>query len=106
MPATSNALRRRSSARGSQEHTPLPQDLDYASLAGLSNEVRQQLAAVRPATLGQAARVPGVTPAAVSILLVHLRRRGASVAATGAAGKRRSGAAAASVGGGGGQIEP
>ena len=59
-----------------QEHTPLPDDLDYASLAGLSNEVRQQLAAVRPATLGQAARVPGVTPAAVSILLVHLRRHG------------------------------
>ena len=66
-------------ARG-QELTPLPQDLDYASLAGLSNEVRQQLAAVRPATLGQAARVPGVTPAAVSILLVHLRRRAARVA--------------------------
>jgi tRNA uridine 5-carboxymethylaminomethyl modification enzyme len=66
-------------ARG-QEDTPLPQDLDYASLAGLSNEVRQQLAAVRPATLGQAARVPGVTPAAVSILLVHLRRHAARVA--------------------------
>jgi tRNA uridine 5-carboxymethylaminomethyl modification enzyme len=63
-----------------QEHTPLPEDLDYAALGGLSNEVRQQLAAVRPATLGQAARVPGVTPAAVSILLVHLRRRGARVA--------------------------
>jgi tRNA uridine 5-carboxymethylaminomethyl modification enzyme len=59
-----------------QEHTVLPEDLDYGSLAGLSNEVRQQLAAVRPATLGQAARVPGVTPAAVSILLVHLRRHG------------------------------
>jgi tRNA uridine 5-carboxymethylaminomethyl modification enzyme len=63
-----------------QEHTPLPADLDYASLAGLSNEVRQQLAAVRPATVGQAARVPGVTPAAVSILLVHLRRHAARVA--------------------------
>jgi tRNA uridine 5-carboxymethylaminomethyl modification enzyme len=65
---------------GRQEHTPLPQDLDYASLAGLSNEVRQQLAAVRPATVGQAARIPGVTPAAVSILLVHLRRHAARVA--------------------------
>ena len=63
-----------------QEHTPLPEDLDYVSLACLSNEVRQQLAAVRPATLGQAARVPGVTPAAVSILLVHLRRHAARVA--------------------------
>jgi len=63
-----------------QEHTPLPADLDYASLAGLSSEVRQQLAAMRPATLGQAARIPGVTPAAVSILLVHLRRHAARVA--------------------------
>jgi tRNA uridine 5-carboxymethylaminomethyl modification enzyme len=57
------------------EHTPLPQDLDYGSLAGLSNEVRQKLVEIRPATLGQAARVPGVTPVAVSILLVHLRKR-------------------------------
>ena len=63
-----------------QEHTRLPEDLDYATLAGLSNEVREQLAAVRPATIGQAARVPGVTPAAVSILLVHLRRYAARVA--------------------------
>jgi tRNA uridine 5-carboxymethylaminomethyl modification enzyme len=57
------------------EHTPLPQDLDYAALAGLSNEVRQKLVEIRPATLGQAARVPGVTPVAVSILLVHLKKR-------------------------------
>jgi tRNA uridine 5-carboxymethylaminomethyl modification enzyme len=63
-----------------QEHTPLPEDLDYAALAGLSTEVRQQLAALRPATLGQAARIPGVTPAAVSILRVHLRRHAVRVA--------------------------
>jgi tRNA uridine 5-carboxymethylaminomethyl modification enzyme len=56
------------------EDLPMPADLDYASFGALSNEVRQKLASVRPATLGQAARVPGVTPAAVSILLVHLRR--------------------------------
>jgi tRNA uridine 5-carboxymethylaminomethyl modification enzyme len=56
------------------EATALPEDLDYAALAGLSNEVRQALRQVRPRTLGQASRVPGVTPAAVSILLVHLRR--------------------------------
>jgi tRNA uridine 5-carboxymethylaminomethyl modification enzyme len=56
------------------EDLPLPADLDYAAFNALSNEVRQKLASVRPATLGQAARVPGVTPAAVSILLVHLRR--------------------------------
>jgi len=55
---------------------PLPEDLDYRLLGGLSNEIRQKLHDIRPATLGQAARVPGVTPAAVSILLVHLKRRG------------------------------
>jgi tRNA uridine 5-carboxymethylaminomethyl modification enzyme len=56
------------------EETRLPEDLDYASVAGLSNEVRQKLAQIRPATVGQAARVAGVTPAAVSILLVHLKK--------------------------------
>jgi tRNA uridine 5-carboxymethylaminomethyl modification enzyme len=62
------------------EELPLPADLDYAGLSALSNEVREKLAAIRPATLGQAARVPGVTPAAVSILLVHLRRHAPRVA--------------------------
>jgi len=52
----------------------LPGDLDYAALASLSVEVRQKLAAVRPATLGQAARISGVTPAALSVLLRHCRR--------------------------------
>jgi tRNA uridine 5-carboxymethylaminomethyl modification enzyme len=58
------------------EETRLPADLDYARVTGLSNEVRQKLADIRPATIGQAARVPGVTPAAVSILLVHLKKAG------------------------------
>jgi tRNA uridine 5-carboxymethylaminomethyl modification enzyme len=57
------------------EEALLPGDLDYAQLPGLSHEVRQRLAEVRPATVGQAARIPGVTPAAVSILLVHLKKR-------------------------------
>ena len=56
------------------EETGLPAGLDYAQVAGLSSEVRQKLAQARPATVGQAARVPGVTPAAVSILLVHLKK--------------------------------
>jgi tRNA uridine 5-carboxymethylaminomethyl modification enzyme len=56
------------------EETRLPPDLDYSRVAGLSNEVRQKLAQLRPDTVGQAARVPGVTPAAVSILLVHLKK--------------------------------
>ncbi len=57
------------------EATVLPPELNYAELAGLSHEVRQKLTAVRPATIGQAARIPGVTPAALQILVVHLKRR-------------------------------
>jgi tRNA uridine 5-carboxymethylaminomethyl modification enzyme len=53
----------------------LPEDLDYHSVYGLSVEVRQKLAQHRPATLGQAARISGVTPAAISLLVVHLKRR-------------------------------
>jgi tRNA uridine 5-carboxymethylaminomethyl modification enzyme len=53
----------------------LPADIDYGSVGGLSNEARQRLCDVRPATLGQAARIPGLTPAAVSLLLVHLKKR-------------------------------
>ncbi|MGH8292185.1 MAG: tRNA uridine-5-carboxymethylaminomethyl(34) synthesis enzyme MnmG, partial [Gammaproteobacteria bacterium] len=59
-----------------QEQTPLPLDFDFNLVHGLSNEVRQKLGQVRPQTLGQAARIPGVTPAAISILLVHLKKRG------------------------------
>jgi tRNA uridine 5-carboxymethylaminomethyl modification enzyme len=62
-------------ARG-QEGTTLPENLDFALVQGLSNEVRQKLLAVRPQTLGQAARIPGVTPAAISLLRVHLKKRG------------------------------
>ncbi|MGH8530483.1 MAG: tRNA uridine-5-carboxymethylaminomethyl(34) synthesis enzyme MnmG [Nevskiales bacterium] len=61
------------------ETLPLPEDLDYAGVRGLSNEVRQKLARHRPATLGQAGRISGVTPAAVSLLLVHLKKTGASL---------------------------
>ena len=56
------------------ESFPLPEDLDYSAVAALSHEVRQRLAERRPATLGQASRISGVTPAAISLLLVHLRR--------------------------------
>jgi len=61
------------------EETLLPEDLDYADVGGLSNEVRQKLAHHRPATIGQAARTPGVTPAAVSLLLVHLKMIGSKL---------------------------
>ena len=53
----------------------LPDDLDYAAVGGLSNEVREKLARARPATLGQASRIPGVTPAALTALLGHVRKR-------------------------------
>ncbi len=52
----------------------LPMDFDYNTVRGLSSEVREKLRSVRPQTLGQAARIPGVTPAAVSLLLVHIRK--------------------------------
>ena len=58
-----------------QETLALPQDLDYASVRGLSTEARQKLAQHRPETVGQAARIQGITPAAISLLLVHLKRR-------------------------------
>ncbi len=55
--------------------TLLPEDLDYAAVRGLSHEVRQKLTDHRPATVGQAGRLAGVTPAAVSLLLVHMKKR-------------------------------
>ena len=57
------------------ETTAIPAAFDYAQVPGLSAEVRQKLERVRPQTLGQAQRIPGMTPAAVSLLLVHLERR-------------------------------
>lgn len=57
------------------EETVLSQHFDYEVVSGLSTEVKQKLKSVRPATLGQAARVPGVTPAAISLLLVHIKKR-------------------------------
>ncbi|MFA5679186.1 MAG: tRNA uridine-5-carboxymethylaminomethyl(34) synthesis enzyme MnmG [Pseudomonas sp.] len=59
------------------EQTRLPQDLDYTVLNGLSKEISQKLASIRPQTLGQASRIPGVTPAAISLLLIHLKKRNA-----------------------------
>jgi len=64
------------------ESTRIPAGIDYAEVSGLSIEVRQKLAAARPETIGQATRISGVTPAAISLLLVHLKRRSR---ATGAA---------------------
>ena len=60
------------------ENLRLAADLDYAAVGGLSNEVREKLATVRPLTLGQAARIEGMTPGALSALLAHVRRRTAA----------------------------
>jgi tRNA uridine 5-carboxymethylaminomethyl modification enzyme len=60
------------------EHVRLPDEFDYSIISGLSREVREKLTRVRPRSLGQASRVPGITPAAISLLSVHLRKtRGA-----------------------------
>ncbi len=60
------------------EAVKLPSDMDYAVISGLSKEIQQKLTAGRPETLGQASRIPGVTQAAVSLLMVHLKKRKAS----------------------------
>ena len=57
-----------------RQSTPLPAGLDYSRVRGLSNEVREKLTRVRPASIGQASRISGVTPAAVSLLLIHLKK--------------------------------
>ena len=59
------------------DHLRLPDALDYNGVPGLSNEVSQKLKAQRPETLGQASRIPGMTPAAISLLLVYLKKKSA-----------------------------
>lgn len=59
-----------------QHEMRIPESFDYVAIPGLSNEVRQKLIQVRPATIGQAGRIPGITPAAVSLLLIHLKKAG------------------------------
>ncbi len=65
-----------------QENTQIPADFDYRSIAGLSNEVKQKLESARPDTLARAARIPGVTPAAVSLLLIFLKKKTALIKKT------------------------
>jgi tRNA uridine 5-carboxymethylaminomethyl modification enzyme len=59
------------------EHLKLPDNVDYSLVSGLSNEVSEKLKRQRPETLGQASRIPGITPAAISLLLVHLKKKSA-----------------------------
>ena len=60
--------------RDSYETMALPTGLDYGAVAGIPNEVRQKLAQHRPQTICQASRIQGITPAAISLLLIHLKR--------------------------------
>jgi tRNA uridine 5-carboxymethylaminomethyl modification enzyme len=60
--------------RASLDSTRLPTDVDYESVRGLSVEAQQKLNRLKPETIGQAARISGITPAAISLLLVHLKR--------------------------------
>ena len=60
----------------SQEEAQLPEDMDYSRIGGLSKEIQQKLIRHKPETIGQASRIQGMTPAAISILLVHLKRGG------------------------------
>ena len=57
------------------ENTLLPTDLDYEAIGGLSNEVKQKLQTMQPETLGVASRISGITPAAISQILIHLKKR-------------------------------
>ena len=57
------------------EETKLPSGLDYQKISGLSKEIQSKLEQHRPETLGQASRIPGVTPAAISLLMIHLKKR-------------------------------
>ena len=56
------------------ENTPIPSHIDYTQVVGLSNEVKQKLSEAKPETLARASRLPGVTPAAISLLMVHLKK--------------------------------
>ncbi|MBM3366604.1 MAG: tRNA uridine-5-carboxymethylaminomethyl(34) synthesis enzyme MnmG, partial [Betaproteobacteria bacterium] len=69
------------------EHLRLPADIDYQAVPALSFEVRQKLNQFKPETLGQASRIAGVTPAAISLLLIHLKKRGFATATAADHGK-------------------
>ena len=75
MTAISNDKNREIDRLNRLEDMLIPEDINYQQMKGLSNEVRQKLIEVAPRTIGQASRISGVTPAAVSLLLVNLKKR-------------------------------
>ena len=56
------------------ENTPIPNNIDYKNVVGLSNEVKQKLNEARPESIARASRLPGITPAAISLLMVHIKK--------------------------------
>ena len=58
-----------------QENTVLPEDLDYQDMQGLSNELKQKLMSAKPKNVGRASRIPGMTPAAISLILIYVKKR-------------------------------
>ncbi|HNH18626.1 MAG TPA: tRNA uridine-5-carboxymethylaminomethyl(34) synthesis enzyme MnmG, partial [Pseudomonadales bacterium] len=66
-----------------QESMVIPDDLDFNQITGLSNEVKQKLTQARPDSLSRASRIPGVTPAAISLLLIHLKKQALRQSAAG-----------------------
>jgi tRNA uridine 5-carboxymethylaminomethyl modification enzyme len=58
-----------------QEKTALPEDFNYQDMQGLSNELKQKLKLVKPRNIGRASRIPGMTPAAISLLLIYLKKQ-------------------------------
>ena len=56
------------------ENTPIPNNIDYKNVVGLSNEVKQKLSEAQPESIARASRLPGITPAAISLLMVHIKK--------------------------------
>ena len=73
-PVTWAASRKTSTVGGATKNMVIGEGFDYRRVRGLSSEVREKLERVRPDTMGQASRIPGMTPAAISLLLVHLKK--------------------------------
>ena len=70
-----NKQKREVEKQKTNSNTELPRDIDYSTMPGLSNEIKQKLTEFAPKTIGHAARIEGVTPASLSVLLVHLKKQ-------------------------------
>jgi tRNA uridine 5-carboxymethylaminomethyl modification enzyme len=83
------------------EHRRIPEGFDYDGVHGLSHELKEKLSAVRPTSLGQASRIDGITPAALSVLMVALKARQGAESKAGAAPEAKTAGGRSPVAGGG-----